>query len=64
MPFVELAAEHGLASQDTADKTYRRALEKMRQVLEYKSSDGISLLFYSNAYKPTFTQSDMLFSEG
>ena len=33
VPFVELAVEHGLASPDTADKTYRRALEKMRQAL-------------------------------
>ena len=31
--FIELAVEHGLASPDTADKTYRRALEKMRQKL-------------------------------
>ena len=33
VPFVELAVEHGLASPDTADKTYRRALEKMRKKL-------------------------------
>jgi DNA-directed RNA polymerase specialized sigma subunit len=26
VPFIELAVEHGLASPDTADKTYRRAL--------------------------------------
>ena len=32
-PFIELAVEHGLASPDTADKTYRRALEKMRKKL-------------------------------
>ena len=32
-PFIELAVEHGLSSPDTADKTYRRALEKMRQKL-------------------------------
>lgn len=32
-PFVKLAVEHGFASPDTADKTYRRALEKMRQKL-------------------------------
>lgn len=31
--FIKLAVEHGLASPDTADKTYRRALEKMRQKL-------------------------------
>ena len=33
VPFIELAVEHGLASPDTADKTYRRALEKMRKAL-------------------------------
>ena len=33
VPFIELAVEHGLASPDTADKTYRRALEKMRSKL-------------------------------
>ena len=33
VPFIELAVEHDLASPDTADKTYRRALEKMRQKL-------------------------------
>ena len=33
VPFIELAVEHGLASPDTADKTYRRALEKIRQAL-------------------------------
>ena len=33
VPFIELAVEHGLASLGTADKTYRRALEKMRQKL-------------------------------
>lgn len=33
VPFIELAVEHGLASPDTADKTYRRALEKMRKML-------------------------------
>ena len=33
VPFIELAVEHGLASPDTADKTYRRALEKIRQKL-------------------------------
>ena len=33
VPFIELAVEHGLASPDTADKTYRRALEKMRKKL-------------------------------
>ena len=33
VPFIELAVEHGLASPDTADKTYRKALEKMRRKL-------------------------------
>ena len=33
VPFIELAVEHGMASPDTADKTYRRALEKMRKAL-------------------------------
>ena len=33
VPFIELAVEHGLASPDTADKIYRRALQKMRQKL-------------------------------
>ena len=33
VPFIELAVEHGLASPDTVDKTYRRALEKMRKAL-------------------------------
>ena len=33
VPFIELAVEHGLASPDTADRTYRRALEKMRKKL-------------------------------
>ena len=32
-PFIELAAEHGLASPDTADRTYRKALQKMHQKL-------------------------------
>ena len=32
-PFIELAVDHGLTSPDTADKTYRRALEKMRKRL-------------------------------
>ena len=33
VPFIELAVEHGLASPDTADKTYRKALKKMQVVL-------------------------------
>ena len=32
-PFIELAVEHGLASPDTADRTYRKALQKMHQKL-------------------------------
>ena len=34
VPFIELAVEHGLASPDTADKTYRRALEKMQLMIK------------------------------
>ena len=34
VPFIELAVEHSLASPDTADKTYRKALEKMRRSLK------------------------------
>ena len=33
VPFIELAVEHSLASPDTADRTYRRALEKIRKAL-------------------------------
>ena len=33
VPFIELAVEHGLASPATADKTYRKALGKMKRVL-------------------------------
>ncbi len=33
-PFIDLAVDHGLASPDTADKTYRRALAKMREKLK------------------------------
>lgn len=32
--FVDIAIDHGLASPDTADKTYRKALEKMRKILK------------------------------
>lgn len=31
--FADIAIDHGLASPDTADKTYRKALEKMRKKL-------------------------------
>lgn len=34
VPFIELAVDHSLASPDTADKIYRRALEKMRKQLQ------------------------------
>ena len=34
VPFIELAIDHGLASPDTADKIYRKALEKMRKRLQ------------------------------
>ncbi len=32
-PFVDLALDHGLASPDTADKTFRWALKKMKKAL-------------------------------
>lgn len=32
--FIDIALDHGLASPDTADKTYRRALRKMREKLK------------------------------
>lgn len=32
--FIDIAIDHGLASPDTADKTYRRALEKMKKELD------------------------------
>ena len=28
--FIDIAIDHGLSSPDTADKTYRRALQKMK----------------------------------
>jgi len=28
--FIDIAIDHGLASPDTADKTYRKALQKMK----------------------------------
>lgn len=31
--FVDIAIDHGLASPDTADKTYRKALDKMKKKL-------------------------------
>ena len=37
VPFIELAVEHGLSSPNTADKTYRRALEKMHKKLSSSS---------------------------
>lgn len=32
--FIDIALDHGLASPDTADKTYRRALSKMKEKLK------------------------------
>ena len=32
--FVDISIDHGLASPDTADKTYRKALNKMKKELE------------------------------
>lgn len=32
--FIDIAIDHGLASPDTADKTYRRALDKMKAELK------------------------------
>lgn len=34
--FIDIAIDHGLASPDTADKTYRRALGKMKKELKKK----------------------------
>ena len=34
--FADIAIDHGLASPDTADKTYRKALGKMKKELEKK----------------------------
>ena len=34
--FVDIAIEHGLASPDTTDKTYRKALSKMKKELKKK----------------------------
>ena len=34
--FADIAIDHGLASPDTADKTYRKALGKMKKVLKKK----------------------------
>ena len=28
--FIDIAIDHGLASPDTAEKTYRKALQKMK----------------------------------
>ena len=33
---MKFALDHGLASPDTADKTYRKALGKMKKELEKK----------------------------
>lgn len=32
--FIDIALDHGLASPDTADKTYRKALQKMKEKLK------------------------------
>ena len=32
--FIDIAIDHGLASPDTADKTYRKALQKMKEKLK------------------------------
>ena len=32
--FIDIAIDHGLASPDTADKTFRRALDKMKAELK------------------------------
>ena len=34
--FIDIAIDHGLASPDTADKTYRKALGKMKKELKNK----------------------------
>lgn len=32
--FIDIAIDHSLASPDTADKTYRKALQKMKEKLK------------------------------
>lgn len=39
--FIDIAIDHGLASPDTADKTYRRALNKMKAEL---TKQGITMI--------------------
>ena len=34
--FIDIAFDHGLASPDTADKTYRKALGKIKKELQKK----------------------------
>ena len=34
--FIDIAFDHGLASPDTADKTYRKALGKIKRELQKK----------------------------
>ena len=34
--FIDIAIDHGLSSPDTADKTYRKALGKMKKELQKK----------------------------
>ena len=33
-PFIDIAIDHGLSSPDTAEKTFRRALAKMKEELK------------------------------
>ena len=56
VPFIELAVEHGLASPDTADRTYRRALEKMRKALsKYRinKKEGFALFWCETLFSVT-----------
>ena len=39
--FIDIAIDHGLASPDTADKTYRKALGKIKKELKKKDIDKI-----------------------
>ena len=37
--FIDISIGHGLASPDTADKTYRKALGKMKKELKKQDID-------------------------
>ena len=37
--FIDIAIDHGLASPDTADKTYRKALSKIKKELKTNDID-------------------------